>query len=240
MWRWGRGRGGVVERLLGKRGPALVDREWNEPTPTPPSGGLREAGFRVVICSASPELFLEIDAAARRIVTRPMKGTRRGSASVGRSLNASAKDTAELNMITDLLRNDLGRVCEVGSVRVERERQVERHGEHQHISTAAQQHIGEEGLWQATSTVSGTLRDGVGLEGLLGATFPGGSITGAPKIRAMQIISELVGRGRGVYCGAIGFVSRSGNAAFNIAIRTASISGGCGELWGGGGDCGGQ
>jgi anthranilate/para-aminobenzoate synthase component I len=185
-----------------------------------------------VICSASPELFLEIDAAARRIVTRPMKGTRRGSSSVA-ELELSAKDTAELNMITDLMRNDLGRVCELGSVRVERAREVERHGNtaiHRYTDTAIHEDgetaTHEGGLWQATSMVSGMLRGGIGMSEILAATFPGGSITGAPKIRAMQIISELEGRERGVYCGAIGFVSRSGHAAFNVAIRTATISGG--------------
>jgi para-aminobenzoate synthetase component 1 len=163
------------------------------------------------VCSASPELFLAYDPRTRRLATRPMKGTR--PAAAGRSaLETSPKDTAELNMITDLMRNDLGRICELGSVVVERRRDLERHA----TSDAA--------LFQATATVSGALRRGTTLHDVFAATFPGGSITGAPKIRAMQIISELEGRRRGVYCGSIGFISDSGHAAFNIAIRTASIS----------------
>jgi para-aminobenzoate synthetase component I len=163
------------------------------------------------VCSASPELFLSYDPRTRRLGTRPMKGTRRAAA--GRAaLEGSPKDTAELTMITDLMRNDLGRICELGSVVVERRRDLEQHA----TSDAA--------LFQATATVVGTLRAGATLRDVFAATFPGGSIIGAPKIRAMQIISELEKRPRGVYCGSIGFISDSGDAAFNIAIRTASIS----------------
>jgi para-aminobenzoate synthetase component 1 len=165
------------------------------------------------VCSASPELFLAYDPASRRVTTRPMKGTRRASAP-DRELLFSQKDAAELNMITDLMRNDLGRVCELGSVRVDHKRDLERHATR------------EAALLQTTATVSGLVRRGTSLRDLFAATFPGGSITGAPKIRAMQIISELEGRPRGVYCGSIGFISDSGPAAFNIAIRTASISSG--------------
>jgi para-aminobenzoate synthetase component 1 len=163
------------------------------------------------ICSASPEHFLSIDPTVRTVVTRPMKGTRRGHAHVA-ELARAPKDTAELNMITDLMRNDIGRICELGSVRVESARQIERHAR------------ADAALLQATATIRGQLVRSVTLSQLLAATFPGGSITGAPKIRAMQIISELEARPRGVYCGSIGFISVSGHAAFNIAIRTAAIS----------------
>jgi para-aminobenzoate synthetase component 1 len=165
------------------------------------------------VCSASPELLLSLDPGTRRLTTRPMKGTRRAAAP-RHELEFSAKDAAELNMITDLMRNDLGRVCELGSVRVDRPRDLERHGTR------------EAALFQTTATVSGVLRRATAPKELFAATFPGGSVTGAPKIRAMQIIAELEPRPRGHYCGAIGFVSRSGHAAFNIAIRTATISAG--------------
>jgi len=116
------------------------------------------------------------------------------------------------------MRNDLGRVCQFGSVRVEQERVIEKHGRR-----AEEQ--GSGGILQATATVAGRLREGLGVSDLLRATFPGGSVTGAPKIRAMQIIEQLEPVERAPYCGAIGFVSDSGHAAFNVAIRTAMITG---------------
>ncbi len=164
---------------------------------------------RRAMLSLSPELFLDFDPATRRVLTRPMKGTRPGGASA-QELDASPKDRAELNMIVDLMRNDLGRVCNFGSVRVETARAIERHG-------------GAAGVIQATGSVSGTLRAELGVDDLLRATFPGGSVTGAPKIRAMQIIDELEPTARGPYCGSVGFVSDCGRAAFNIAIRTALV-----------------
>ncbi len=167
-------------------------------------------GARRAVCSISPELFLSVDAETRRVVTRPIKGTRRGAGSAG-ALSRSEKDAAELVMIVDLMRNDLGRVCEFGSVRVEESRAIEQHARELHHGVA---------------TIAGTLRDGVGVAGLLHATFPPGSVTGAPKIRAMQIINELERSARGPYCGAIGFVSDAGDAAFNVAIRTAVVEGG--------------
>ncbi len=160
-----------------------------------------------IVASASPELFLAYDPATRTLTTRPMKGTRPYAHAA--DLERSDKDAAELNMITDLMRNDLGRVSELGSVRVQTARAMERHNT----------------LAQTTSTVTGTLRRGMTLADALGAAFPGGSITGCPKIRAMQIIDELESAPRAFYCGAIGYVSRSGHAAFNIAIRTAVIRG---------------
>jgi para-aminobenzoate synthetase component 1 len=165
------------------------------------------------LASCSPELFLSVRPTPEgpRIVTRPMKGTRSATADP-RELEAAPKDRAELNMIIDLMRNDLGRVCRAGSVRVERPREIERHG-------------GERGVWQATATVAGLLRDGLGLPDLLCAAFPPGSVTGAPKIRAMQIIDELEPVRRGPYCGNIGWIGADGAVELNVAIRTALISG---------------
>jgi anthranilate/para-aminobenzoate synthase component I len=165
-------------------------------------------GRRRAVLSLSPELFLELDGVTRRVVTRPIKGTRRAGPRSTADLGASAKDHAELAMIIDLMRNDLGRACRVGSIRVDDPRAIERHA-----GT----------LDHGVATVSGTLREDAGLDTLLAATFPPGSVTGAPKVRAMQIIDELEARPRGVYCGCVGFVSACGNAAFNVAIRTATI-----------------
>lgn len=163
------------------------------------------------LLSLSPELFLDFDPVTRRVVTRPMKGTRPAGTPV-RELRDSSKDRAELAMIVDLMRNDLGRVCEFGSVRVETPRAIEHHG-------------GASGVVQATATVSGTLRRAASLQDLVRATFPGGSVTGAPKIRAMQIIHELEPCPRGPYCGAIGCLSDTGHLTLNIAIRTALVEG---------------
>lgn len=175
------------------------------------------------VVSASPELFLEVDAATRRVVTRPIKGTLPGDADP-RSLIESEKDAAELNMIVDLMRNDLGRVCEFGSVRVAEGRMVERHA-HDDSGVRGGAGWGVRGVLHGVATIEGRMRAGLGLGDLLRATFPGGSITGAPKIRAMQVIEELEQRERGPYTGAIGFVSDCGHACFNIAIRTAAIRG---------------
>ena len=170
------------------------------------------------IASASPELFLELTPDGR-VTTRPMKGTRGGD---DRSLATNPKDAAELAMIVDLMRNDLGRVCRFGSVRVDEGRAIEPHG-----GNDVTPHV-----WQGVATVSGELRDGVGIAELLQATVPPGSITGAPKVRAMQIIHELerdLGFGhtsRGAYCGATGFIGDDGSASLAVTIRTAVIEGG--------------
>lgn len=170
------------------------------------------------LASASPELFIDYDPVTRRVTTRPMKGTRRADAdqphAPAHDLRDSVKDQAELTMIVDLMRNDLGRVSELGSVRVETPRTIESHG-----SKSA-------GVLQATATVSARMPEGLTWLELLQAIFPGGSVTGAPKIRAMQIIDELELGPRGPYCGAIGYISDSGHAAFNIAIRTAAVRSG--------------
>ena len=162
------------------------------------------------LCSASPELFLAYDPRTRAVRTQPMKGTRPIGADP-EELRASPKDRAELDMITDLMRNDLGRVCAFGSVRVEAARTIEAHAS---------------SVWQATSTVSGKLRAGLSAADLVRATFPPGSITGAPKVRAMQIIDELEPTPRGYYCGALGWLDDSGAMSLNVAIRTATVSGG--------------
>lgn len=170
-------------------------------------------GQRFAAASCSPELFLSFDAATCRLSTRPMKGTRSAGGDA-RELLENGKERAELNMIVDLMRNDLGRVCELGSVRVDAPRTIERHGG------------ARGGVLQATATVSGTLRPGAGIADALEATFPPGSVTGAPKVRAMQIIDELEAIRRGPYCGCIGFIADTGDAWFNVAIRTALL---CGE-----------
>jgi len=164
-------------------------------------------GGRCVV-SMSPELFLEFDAADRRVLTRPIKGTRPSGVDP-RELLESEKDAAELHMIVDLMRNDLGRVCEFGSVRVPAVRSIESHPTVHH----------------GVADVRGTLREDVTFGDLLRATFPGGSITGAPKIRAMQIIDELEPVARGPAFGAIGCISDTGDARLNIAIRTMLIDG---------------
>ena len=160
------------------------------------------------IISVSPELFLQVNPEDRSVISRPIKGTRPQSIDP-EVLRNSAKDKAELNMIIDLMRNDLGRVCEYGTVLVPKARAIESHPTVHHG-------VGE---------VTGTLRHNVTSGELLRATFPGGSVTGAPKIRAMQIIDELEPVRRGPYCGAIGWFSDSGHVSLNIAIRTLLLSG---------------
>lgn len=160
------------------------------------------------VLSSSPELFLDLRAG--EVVTRPIKGTRPRTGDerldyiLRRELGDSEKDRAELNMIIDLLRNDIGRVCEVGSVRVESPGDLETHPT----------------VFHRVATITGRLREGCGVVDLLRATCPGGSITGAPKVRAMQIIDELESVRRGVYCGAIGYIGLDGDMMMNIAIRT--------------------
>lgn len=189
-------------------------------------------GGRVAVLSASPELFLGV-LPDGLVVTRPMKGTRPAGTDE-RVLYDAEKDRAELNMIIDLMRNDLGRVCRFGSVRVEHARTIERHGGGPGERSGERLGI-QSGIIQATGTVAGVLRSGVGLGELIRECFPGGSVTGAPKIQAMRIIAGLERVPRGVYCGAIGFVSDCGRAQFSIAIRTAVITGRAGAGGSGGG-----
>lgn len=173
-------------------------------------GAYLNAGrFRVL--SASPELFFR--RRGRRVETRPMKGTApRGrfgeeDERIAARLAASEKNRAENLMIVDLLRNDLGRVAETGTVRVEELFKIESY------ST----------VFQMTSTVACELREGATLADVFAALFPCGSVTGAPKVSTSRIIAALEGEPRGVYCGAVGFVAPGGDAAFNVAIRTVVI-----------------
>ncbi len=181
-------------------------------------GGLVDTGDATIL-SASPELFIE--QRGRVISTRPMKGTApragtlAGDKDVRVELSTDIKSRAENLMIVDLMRNDLGRIAELGSVSVTDLFTVET------FKT----------LHQMTSGVRATLKEGVGLEDLLKAIFPPGSVTGAPKIRAMELISALETEPRGVYCGAIGRIAPDGEALFNVAIRTAIIDRqGAGEM----------
>lgn len=166
---------------------------------------------RFALASLSPELFLEHEPTTRRLSTRPMKGTR-AVAEGHASLATSGKDRAELAMIVDLLRNDLGRVCDLGSVRVEEARAIEHHG------------TGDSSLLQATALVSGRRRDDRSLLDAVNACFPCGSVTGAPKARAMQVIEELEATPRGMYCGSMGFIGDDGLMRLNVAIRTATFT----------------
>jgi para-aminobenzoate synthetase component I len=169
-------------------------------------------GGGVEVLSSSPERLLLADGA--HLETRPIKGTRPRGATPAEderqaaALLASTKDAAEHVMIVDLERNDLGRIAEVGSVRVEHLAALESYAQVHHL----------------TSTITARRRAGVGLEAVLRATFPGGSITGAPKIRAMEIIDELEPTVRGVYTGAIGYFSAHGRFDLNIAIRTITLA----------------
>lgn len=177
----------------------------------------------VKIVSSSPERL--VNSNGNKVQARPIKGTRRRDADpaldaalVGQ-LMASRKDRAENVMIVDLLRNDLSRVAKLGSVKVPVLCGLESYANVHHL----------------VSVVEAELRDGLSNIDLLKAVFPGGSITGAPKIRAMEIIAELEGQARGVYCGSIGYLGFNGTSDFNIAIRTALFSNGQAYVQGGGG-----
>lgn len=175
------------------------------------------------ILSASPECFLHVRAGLAE--TRPIKGTRPRmadalqDAQIAQELQHSSKDRAENLMIVDLLRNDLSKSCAPGSVQVPRLFEVESYAQVHHL----------------VSTVSGQLAQGQDALSLLRNCFPGGSITGAPKQRAMQIIEQLEPQRRGVYCGAIGYIGYDGNMDSNIAIRTLVYADGEIRFWAGGG-----
>ncbi|WP_163560346.1 aminodeoxychorismate synthase component I [Halomonas sp. NO4] len=191
-------------------------------TPTPFAGYL--AWGEQAILSLSPERFLHCHPDGR-VETRPIKGTRpRGQTpeedrELAAELTASLKDRAENVMIVDLLRNDLGRVCRPGSVTVPQLCALESYANVHHL----------------VSVVTGTLAPDRRPLDLLAAAFPGGSITGAPKVRAMQIIDELEPSQRSVYCGSLGYVDVRGHMDTSIAIRTAVADAGRLHLWGGGG-----
>jgi para-aminobenzoate synthetase component 1 len=158
------------------------------------------------------------------VETRPIKGTRPRGADpasderLAAELQASAKDRAENVMIVDVLRNDLGRVCETGSIAVPELCGLERFAQ----------------VWHLTSTVTGRLKGAAGPFDLLHACFPGGSITGAPKLRAMEILEGLEPVRRHIYTGAIGWIGWNGDADWNIAIRTATATA-SGVHWSAGG-----
>ncbi len=171
---------------------------------------IEDRTVRHAILSISPELFVECDFNSGFIRTEPMKGTRPIGADPD-ELRDSIKDRAELDMITDLMRNVLGRLCIPGSVRVIDPRWIEAH---------------QSGVIQASSKIEGRMRSEIGLIDLIRACFPPGSITGAPKVRAMQIIKELETEDRGPYCGSMLVLNDAQQARPSVTIRTAHIRGG--------------
>jgi para-aminobenzoate synthetase component 1 len=201
--------------------PWTFYRHLHDTNPAP-MGAYLEYPFGAVL-SSSPERLLVVE--GREALTRPIKGTRRRradpaeDAAAAAELLASAKDRAENVMIVDLLRNDLGKVCETGSVRVRGLCELE--------SFATVHHL--------VSTVTGRLAAGRDALDALEACFPGGSITGAPKRRAMEIIDELEPHRREVYCGAIGYLAPGGRMDMNIPIRTTLVARGELRFYAGGG-----
>jgi len=187
----------------------------NQHNPSGYAAYINADNFQVV--SASPEVFVTI--ADGSISTKPIKGTRRrlrdSSDTEGindrnfRELRESEKEQAELNMIVDLERNDLARICRAGTRKVVQQRTIESYPT----------------VFHAVATVAGRLRDGISLCDVLKAMFPGGSITGAPKIRSMEIIDETEPTARGIYTGSIGYIGLDGSVSLNIAIRTIIIKG---------------
>ena len=196
-------------------------RRLREVNPAPFSAFIQAGAFQIL--SSSPERFLRVR--GPRVETRPIKGTRprgdnpREEAWLKAQLLSSPKDRAELNMIVDLERNDLGRVCRYGSVKVSRHAQCETYARVHHL----------------VSVIEGELQPEADVTDLMTAAFPGGSITGAPKIRAMEIIDELEPHARGVYTGAIGYIGYDGNLDLNIAIRTMTMTEGKVHFGAGGG-----
>jgi para-aminobenzoate synthetase component 1 len=199
----------LSHRLAARFGGSARDLFENLGATSPaPFGAFLDCGeFHIV--SSSPELFLRMSGS--RVETRPIKGTRPRGADVTRDaqlayeLQTSSKELAELVMITDLLRNDLGRVCEFGSVQVSELARLERFAQVQHL----------------VSVVEGCLRPEVPHAAALAACFPGGSITGAPKFRAMEIIDELEPIARGPYTGALGYLGFNRESQLSIIIRAA-------------------
>ena len=175
------------------------------------------------IMSFSPERYLSYDNDI--VETKPIKGTRPVSDNpivnmkALKELSSSYKEKAENLMIVDLLRNDLGKNCEFGSVKVTKLFDIETFANVHHL----------------VSTIQGKISKDSDIFKLIKGGFPGGSITGAPKIRAMQIINELEPDNRGIYCGSIGYISSNGNADLNIAIRTVAATKKKLFFWGGGG-----
>ena len=190
--------------------PWALYRSLQRESPVP-FGAFLDLGDSWVV-SASPERFLHVRDGV--VESRPIKGTRpRGGtpaldSALADELRTSEKDRAENLMIVDLLRNDLGKVCRLGSVRVPALWQIE----------------GYSNVWQLVSAVTGELRPGADAVAVLEAAFPGGSVTGCPKIRAMEIIEELEPVRRGIYCGAIGYLGFDGSMDTSIVIRTVVLT----------------
>jgi anthranilate synthase component 1 len=188
-----------------------IYRRLRQSNPSPFAGIAKLPGITVV--SSSPERLWRSD--GRNIETRPIAGTRprtRASAddeTIRRELRAHPKERAEHVMLIDLERNDLGRVCQPGSVAVDEFMVIETYAHVHHI----------------VSNVRGVLREDATPGTIIRSVFPGGSITGCPKVRCMQIISELEGRSRGIYTGAMGYINRDGSADLNILIRTIAVMG---------------
>jgi len=186
--------------------PAAVYERLRAANPSPFGALVRDGDFALI--SSSPERLLSIRGGI--VSTRPIAGTRPRGASPDRdaalieSLLHNEKERAEHVMLIDLERNDLGRICVGGSVRVDEYMAVESYAHVHHI----------------VSNVRGLLRDGVSPMDAIRAMFPGGTITGCPKIRCMEIIAELEGGGRGAYTGAVGYLNRDGSCDLNILIRT--------------------
>ncbi len=201
----------LSQRLMMKAGilPFELYRRLCIVNPSPFASFLNFEGISVV--GSSPERFLRLK--NREVETCPMKGTRpRGKSAqedkkLEKELLYSEKEKAELVMIVDLERNDLGRVCEYGSVRVKELRNIEKYAT----------------VFQTTATIVGILREDKDAIDLLRASFPGGSVTGAPKVRAMELIDELEPTQRSVYTGAVGYISFTGEVDLSIAIRTFLI-----------------
>ncbi|HLD28925.1 MAG TPA: aminodeoxychorismate synthase component I, partial [bacterium] len=168
--------------------------------PAPFSGFLDFGEFQIL--SASPERFIK--KTGPLIQTRPIKGTSPLRLNSREALRRSSKEKAELMMIVDLERNDLGKICEYGQVWVERLRAIEKHPT----------------VFHTVSDIRGILKPKLSFSDIMRALFPGGSITGAPKIRSMEIIEELEPSRRNIYCGSIGYIDFNGNFDLNIAIRT--------------------
>ncbi|MGN0962946.1 MAG: anthranilate synthase component I family protein, partial [Clostridia bacterium] len=187
--------------------PYALFSRMRESNPSPFGGYLRYPGFEIV--SASPERFIQMK--DRYIETKPIKGTRKRGATpeedefYRRELQMSEKDRSELLMIVDLERNDLNRICETGSVKVTKHFEIEAFATVFHLVT----------------TIVGRMEEQRTYADLLRAMFPGGSITGAPKIEAMKDMDELEHSARGLYTGSIGYISFNGDCDLNIVIRTA-------------------
>ena len=192
------------------------------PTYSSPYSAYMKTPF-IDIMSFSPERFLSYDNSI--VETKPIKGTRpvlddaEANSKVIQELSSSYKEKAENLMIVDLLRNDIGKNCAYGSVKVTKLFDIETFANVHHL----------------VSTIQGKISSTSDIFKLIKGCFPGGSITGAPKIRAMQIINELEPDNRGIYCGSIGYISSNGNADLNIAIRTVAATKDKIFFWGGGG-----